>query len=181
MERLSTKLKKMSSRQQELQWLAGEGIPSFDLSRIPCEMDVVKLYIFLFDKAQNENRLKKSPNKYDIGKQIALQLVEHRKAVDGNDTVLRPQHAINQHVKRIIERVEKLKISLHRNRKDKSELEKEKLKFQDLVHVIKKPTDAPPPDLQVLDDAPPPSPKRTHDDAFGFTEVISSSILLFQY
>ena len=175
MERLSTKLKKMSSRQQELQWLAGEGIPSFDLSRIPCEMDIVRLYIYLFDKAQNENRLKKSPNKYDIGKQIALQLVEHRKAVDGNDTVMRPQHAINQHVKRIIDKVEKLKISLHRNRKDKSELEKEKLKFQDLVHVIKKPTDAPPPDL--LDDAPPPSPKRTHDDAFGFTEVRTSFLM----
>ena len=167
----------MASRQQELQWLAGEGIPSFDLSRIPCEMDIVRLYIYLFDKAQNENRLKKSPNKYDIGKQIALQLVEHRKAVDGNDTVMRPQHAINQHLKRIIDRVEKLKISLHKNRKDKSDLEQEKLKFQDLVHVIKKPMDAPPPDT----DAPPPSPKRKLDDAFGFTEVLISSSILFCY
>ena len=149
----------MASRFDELQWLAGNEIQSFELSKIPSEMDVVRLYIYLFDRALSENNMKKSPNKYDICKEIAVHLVQHRKTLDGNDVVLRPQHYINQYVKRIIDRAEKLKFSLIKNTKDKSQIEAKKLSFEDLVHVVKKPTEA-----------PPHSPKRKLEEAFGFTE-----------
>ena len=113
----------MSFRQEELDWLAGQASPNLDPTKIPSEMDIVKLYIYLFDKSLAENPAKKSPDKYDICKEIGTKLVEHRKALDDTAT-MKLKHSINQRVKRIIDRVEKLKISLHKNRTDMTELER---------------------------------------------------------
>ena len=113
----------MSLRQEELGWLAGQAIPHLDPTKLPSEMDIVRLYIFLFDKSLGENPAKKSPDKYDICKEIATKLVEHRKALD-DTAIMKLKHSINQRVKRIIDRVEKLKISLHKNRNDMAELER---------------------------------------------------------
>ena len=152
---------KMSLRQEELGWLAGQATPNLDPTKIPSEMDIVRLYIYLFDKSLGENVAKKSPDKYDICKEIGTLLVEHRKALD-DTAIIMLKHSINQRVKRIIDRVEKLKMSLHKNKKDMSEteLETEKMNFEESVDVAK------------TDNVPPPSTKRKLADAFDFDQVL---------